>query len=230
MKKFYSVTKKAYFKLAAAAVSAAFAMLVSVSAFAANTVTVTLASTDSSVVLSDTASSAPEISKSALITVNTNISLPEAEVTIICVDSSATLSSAINKDVLKYIDEDTSDTSGAASFTFRLPTNTAAGTYAVYVGGTEVDTVAAKYFKIADTSGETYLSGDVDKSGAVDGTDAIWILRNEIGLSIPTGCDIDAGDVDHNSFVDGTDAIWILRNEIGLSVPSTTTIGQYLTK
>lgn len=67
--------------------------------------------------------------------------------------------------------------------------------------------------------------GDVDGDGHVTGTDAIWILRNEIGLSVPEGCDINAGDVDGDGLVTGTDAIWILRNEIGLSVPPTVRIG-----
>lgn len=212
------------FKAFGAAVVAAAALLISVSAFAANTVEITSASTNSGVTLSDTVAGAPVISKTDLITVNGTISSPSADITLICVGSDVSLSSPIDDSVLKYIDQKTSDSvSGTASITFRVPLSIANGTYAIYMGGTDVDTLDVKYFKIA-SSGEQYLSGDVDLSGTVDGSDAIWILRYEIGLSVPSEYDIEAGDVDLSGTADGSDAIWILRYEIGLSVPDSVVI------
>lgn len=81
------------------------------------------------------------------------------------------------------------------------------------------------YTVIIKRKSENVVWGDIDGDGEVTGSDAIWILRGEIGLSVPVYMDISAGDVDGDGEVTGSDAIWILRYEIGLSIPESVRIG-----
>lgn len=116
------------------------------------------------------------------------------------------------------------------SITFRMPVSAAASTYAVYVSGTGVETKDVKYLKIASTSGETYICGDVTKDGRVTSDDALWVLRNEVGLNVPVTADIEAGDVNEDTFVNSTDALWMLRYEVDLSLPDGIDVGEEKTK
>lgn len=216
---------------AAAAVSAA-ALLFCMPSLAANTVEITSAQTAGGTVLSDTAETAPAVGKSELITVDATISSPAADITILVVDADIEPNIAtVTEADIQYIDQDTSDeTDGTCSITFRMPVSAAASTYAVYVSGTGVETKDAKYLKIASTAGETYICGDITKDGKVTSDDALWALRNEVGLNVPTTADIEAGDVNADTRVDSTDALWMLRYEVGLSLPDGIDVGVEKTK
>lgn len=202
--------------------------VLSVSAFAA-TVAIDSATTSGSDTLSDTIADAPSVNASTLITVDATISIPNADVTLVVVDASKTLADVVDSDIM-YIDQETADSSGKASITFRMPIGSAETTYAVYVGGTEVESIAVKYFKFGSSSAETYLSGDVTVDNEVNSTDAIAILRYSIGLENPERYIIENGDVDGNGTVNSTDAIYILRYGIGLENPSSVVIGEEVTK
>lgn len=216
-----------------AAVTAA-TLLFSVPVFAAsNTVAITSATTSSGKVLANDAASAPAIEKAELVTINTTISSAGADVTLMVVNNAVDpTTSAVTEADIKYIDQDTSDgTTGNCSITFRMPLNVQAGTYAVYVAGEGVASKNTKYLKIADSSGgETYICGDIDQNKEVDGTDAMWALRYELGIAPPAGLDIDAGDVNNDTEVDGIDAMWMLRYELGIPLPSGIDAGVEKTK
>ena len=216
---------------AAAAVSAA-ALLFCMPSLAANTVEITSAQTAGGTVLSDTAETAPAVGKSELITVDATISSPAADVTILVMDADVEPNIAtVTEADIQYIDQDTSDEAdGTCSITFRMPVSAAASTYAVYVSGTGVETKDVKYLKIASTSGETYICGDITKDGNVSSDDALWALRNEVGLNVPATADIEAGDVNEDTLVDSTDALWMLRYEVGLSLPDGIDVGEEKTK
>lgn len=160
------------------------AMLISISAFAANTVSITSATYGSDTkVLADTEAAAPEITRNDLVTIKASISAPGSEVTVLVVDASLA-PSGITDDKICFIDQVTSDSTGKAQLSFRMPLNAAQGTYAVYVGGTDSATVV-KYFKLPEAT-NTYISGDVDGSGTVTNSDAVYILRYGIGLPLPS--------------------------------------------
>ena len=209
-----------------AAVTAA-AMLCSIPSFAANTVQITSATTSEDAVLTDTPADAPAVGKAELITIDVKISSPSAEVSVLVVEASAGSDiSSLEEADIEYLNQEASDPSdGTCSITFRLPLDVQPGTYAVYVSGTNVEAKAVKYLKVAEPSGETYLSGDVTGNGAVTSDDALWILRYGINLPGPAGLDIDAGDVTGNGEVNSDDALWILRDGINLPCPAGVEVG-----
>ena len=224
--------KKTHKLLGAAAAVSAAALLFCMPSFAANTVEITSAQTAGGVSLSDTAAGAPAVGKSELITVDAEISSPASDITILVVDKDIEPNiSTITEADIQYIDQDTSDEAdGTCSITFRMPIGAKAATYAVYVSGTGVETKDVKYLKIASTEGETYICGDITKDGQVSSDDALWALRNEVGLNIPANTDIEAGDVNNDMLVDSTDALWMLRYEVGLPCPDGVDVGMEKTK
>ena len=54
----------------------------------------------------------------------------------------------------------------------------------------------------------------------------MWILRKELGFSLPQGLDFSAADVDGDGEITGSDAMWILRYELGMLLPPDVTIGK----
>lgn len=74
--------------------------------------------------------------------------------------------------------------------------------------------------------GQSSKWGDVDDNGFINSTDAIYVLRYGLGLSVPDGCDMSAGDVDASGSINSTDAIFILRYGLELSVPDYIKIGE----
>ena len=222
-------------KMLATIVIAAASLLISVTAFAgANTITINSAKTSGNVVLSDTAQAAPEVTKADLITVDATISTGGADVTMLVTSAlSAPSVVTITPADIFYINQDTSNTTtGKCSFTFRMPIQAAAGTYAIYISGAGVDTPSVKYMRLGAT-GEQYLSGDFDSSGAVKLADAIYILSYSVGYEQPSGVtwDVDAGDVDGSGTVDLADAIYVLRYAAGYTQPPAgVTTGQILAR
>ncbi len=210
-------------------------LLCSVNALAANTVSITSATATTSYgekTLTSDASNPIELTKSDLITVNASISTPGADVTILMAKYVAGALDIADEDI-KYMNQVRSGQTGSCSATFQIPFDIDGGTYAIYVGGEDVDATDVRYFSIASSSpGTTYISGDVDKNGAVNMQDALWILRHAVALPLPSGVTLneDAGDVDGNNRIDATDATYILRYTVRFDMPQNVTVGQQVTE
>ena len=61
------------------------------------------------------------------------------------------------------------------------------------------------------------LMGDVDGDGAVDGFDAVLILRHDVGLATLSAEQLINADTDASGEVDGYDAVLVLRCDVGLT-------------
>lgn len=68
--------------------------------------------------------------------------------------------------------------------------------------------------------------GDVDGDGGATSSDAMWILRSELGITLPQGLDMSVADVDGDGEATSSDAMWILRYELGMLLPPDITIGK----
>jgi hypothetical protein len=62
------------------------------------------------------------------------------------------------------------------------------------------------------------ILGDVNKDDAVNSTDALIILKGDVGLDISSHCPVNCGDVNGDGYVNSTDALLVLRYDVGLSV------------
>ncbi len=96
--------------------------------------------------------------------------------------------------------------SGQTSISFPMPED-ADGLYEVRIGGTDVESYTSGRFSITHT-----ILGDVNKDGKIDTKDAIVVLRvylssDDIDVDITT----ETYDVNKDGSVDTKDAIWILR-------------------
>ena len=221
-------------KIFGATIIASLALLVSTSAFAANTLSNTSSTAASgSIVLTNTSADAPDVTNSDLIKVQTKISTPGADVTVLVLDASINpATDEISDSDIKYIDQTpSSESTGDYSVTFRMPLTASAGKYAIYIGGSGVEDTTVKYMNLT-SSGIPYISGDIDSSNEVDIADAIYILRYTVGYDAPAGTtwDMDAADVDDSSEVDIADAIYILRYTVGYDAPAGVSVGEQLTR
>jgi hypothetical protein len=91
-----------------------------------------------------------------------------------------------------------------------------------------------------EAGGETFIFGDVNADGKVDGADAVLLLRkianDTLGASfnLPANFCLFAADVNDDGKIDGADAVLLLRyiaNEtLGASFPNTGKAGQTGTK
>ncbi len=209
-------------------------LLCSVSTLAANTLSntsVTAQTAFGEKTLTADAQNPVELTKSDLITVNSAISTPGADVTILMAKYVDGASDILDEHI-KYMNQSVAGKNGECSVTFQIPFDIDGGTYAIYVGGEDVDTTDVRYFSIASSSpGTTYISGDVDKNGTVNMQDALWILRRVVAAPLPSGVTLneDAGDVDGNNRIDATDATYILRHTVKLTNPQNVTVGQQIT-
>jgi len=112
-----------------------------------------------------------------------------------------------------YIDQD-----GTLSGTALLKgTALEDGTYVVKVGyyNGGVFTIVEDEFTVGG-SDPAYKLGDVDESGVVDITDALWTAQSSVGLKTLTDSQKLAADVDKTGVVDITDALWIAQSSVGL--------------
>ena len=75
--------------------------------------------------------------------------------------------------------------------------------------------ICATNFTIDGSGESSYRCGDVDRSGAVAGTDALMVLRTAVGIA---PCDRSRCDVDRSGGVTSSDALRILQRTIGLAV------------
>jgi hypothetical protein len=62
------------------------------------------------------------------------------------------------------------------------------------------------------------ILGDVNDDEAVNSTDALIILKGDVGLDISSHCPMNCGDVNGDGYVNSTDALLVLRYDVGLSV------------
>lgn len=214
-------------KILFALLAASIILSVCVSAFAANTVSITSAQTEGGITLSDTAENAPAVEAEDKITVNLSAQAGR-DVTILVLDASIDPSTdEIKPSDIIYVNQQKLAAS-SYSFTFVLPENIASGTYAVYVGGDEVDALATKYFKIPpETVSYTYLSGDFDKNGKADLVDAIYILRYT-SATPSTAWDVIAGDVNSDGNITSDDAKYIMHYVLGITLPESVSVGVQL--
>lgn len=62
------------------------------------------------------------------------------------------------------------------------------------------------------------ILGDVNDDGAVNSTDALIVLKGDVGLDISSHCPMNCGDVNGDGYVNSIDALLVLRFDVGLSV------------
>ena len=75
---------------------------------------------------------------------------------------------------------------------------------------------------IADTrvvgSEPSEVLGDVNNDGLANSTDALIVLKGDVGLDISSHCPLNCGDVNGDGFVNSTDALLILKYDVGLTI------------
>ena len=62
------------------------------------------------------------------------------------------------------------------------------------------------------------ILGDVNHDGEANSTDALIVLKGDVGLDISSHCPISCGDVNNDGFVNSTDALIILKYDVGLTI------------
>jgi hypothetical protein len=62
------------------------------------------------------------------------------------------------------------------------------------------------------------LLGDANHDGLVNSTDALVVLKGDVGIDISQHCPIECGDVNDDGYVNSTDALIILKYDVGLSI------------
>ena len=62
------------------------------------------------------------------------------------------------------------------------------------------------------------ILGDVNHDGYANSTDALIVLKGDVGLDITTYCPVNCGDVNNDGFVNSTDALIILKYDVGLTI------------
>lgn len=113
---------------------------------------------------------------------------------------------------IAYIDQAAATTTGV-DFT-AYPKELTKGTYYVYLvgGGTafnaEKPAATFQYDK-------KYILGDVDNSGALSATDALWTLQAVAGKRTLSEISALAADADKSGGLSATDALWILQAVAG---------------
>ena len=63
-----------------------------------------------------------------------------------------------------------------------------------------------------------YDLGDVDQNGAVQATDALWVLQSVVGKRILTEQQMMLADLDEDYNITAKDALYILRKVVGKDV------------
>ena len=64
----------------------------------------------------------------------------------------------------------------------------------------------------------TEVLGDVNNDGLANSTDALIVLKGDVGLDISSHCPMNCGDVNGDGFVNSTDALLILKYDVGLTI------------
>lgn len=114
-------------------------------------------------------------------------------------------------DNIAYIDQMAATETGV-TFT-AYPKELTKGTYYVYLvgGGTAfADSQVARF-----EYDKKYILGDVDNSGALSATDALWTLQAVAGKRTLSEISALAADADKSGSLSATDALWILQAVAG---------------
>lgn len=136
------------------------------------------------------------------------------EYLVLVTKSKDTTPASLKADDIVYIDQKTAGT-GGVTFTV-YPKELKTQTYYVYMSSNassgitalaQVGTYVAK--------GPAYTLGDVNNSGSVDTTDAVWVLQNYVTSRQLDDTQKLAADVNDDKKVDTTDAVWILQRYVG---------------
>ena len=120
------------------------------------------------------------------------------------------------EDNMVYIDQD-SATSNSVSFTV-FPSELVSGTtYCLYLSSNSSGDISgltqvASFQYYAD---ESYKLGDVDESGALSATDALWTLQAVAGNRSLSSNQFLAADADKSGSLSATDALYILQAVAG---------------
>ncbi len=62
------------------------------------------------------------------------------------------------------------------------------------------------------------ILGDVNNDGLANSTDALIVLKGDVGLDISSHCPMNCGDVNGDGFVNSTDALIVLKYDVGLTI------------
>ena len=62
------------------------------------------------------------------------------------------------------------------------------------------------------------ILGDVNHDGLANSTDALIVLKGDVGLDITSHCPVNCGDVNGDGFVNSTDALLILKFDVALPI------------
>ncbi len=62
------------------------------------------------------------------------------------------------------------------------------------------------------------ILGDVNHDGLANSTDALIVLKGDVGLDISSHCPVNCGDVNNDGYVNSTDALIILKFDVGLTI------------
>ena len=60
--------------------------------------------------------------------------------------------------------------------------------------------------------------GDVNGDGKANSTDALIVLKGDVGLDISSYCPMNCGDANGDGYVNSTDALLRLKYDVGLSI------------
>ncbi len=86
-----------------------------------------------------------------------------------------------------------------------------------YLPGDGENGTVAYSFVIPGTESEEIL-GDVNNDGVANSTDALIVLKGDVGLDISSHCPMNCGDVNGDGYVNSTDALIVLKYDVGLTI------------
>ncbi len=96
-----------------------------------------------------------------------------------------------------------------------------AETLVEYIGSgvsTNGNVMASYTIEPNDYEPQEEILGDVNGDGEANSTDALIILKGDVGLDISSHCPVNCGDVNNDGFVNSTDALIILKFDVGLTI------------
>lgn len=90
--------------------------------------------------------------------------------------------------------------------------------YVSSASGTNGNVVASYTIEPNDYEPPESILGDVNHDELVNTTDALIVLKGDVGLDITSNCPVTCGDVNNDGFVNSTDALIILKYDVGLTI------------
>jgi hypothetical protein len=90
--------------------------------------------------------------------------------------------------------------------------------YVSSASGTNGNVVASYIIEPNDYEPPEDILGDVNHDGLANSTDALIVLKGDVGLDISTHCPVNCGDVNNDGYVNSTDALLILKYDVGLTI------------